>query len=572
MILFATLLPFAAASVISRSVDRLPTQEDTSTIGLNDAAHYANKLYFGTATNYGEFNDTIQGDEMGKSLNEETEPERGVFTFEQGDQIAALARQSGKYLRGHNCVWYNRLPAWVTNTTWTAPELAEVVQEHCYNIVRHWRGQMYKPFNDDGTWRETLWYTTLGTKYISLALHAASKADPHAKLYINEYNITGTGPKATSMKKLIKDLKLAGVPIDGVGVQAHEVVGKVPNDIRKNLEEFVALGVEVAITELDVMFYTLPPDEAGLQQQRKDFETIVGACAAVERCVGVTVWDFTDKYSWIPGTFPGSGDACPWDNNLQKKPAYYGIVNGFEKKHKNNMSDTYTWLITGSSRGIGLEMTKQLLADPSNIVVATCRNPDKATGLHALKDSAKGTLHIIPLDVADEESIRNSYKLVEPLIGDKGLDYLYNNAAINEGFDTAFNFTSDRMLRTIKANLIGPAIIAQTYLPLLEKGKRKVIVNMSSGLASIGLAQGEKCATYSISKTALNMLTYKQKAERPDITAVLVDPGWVKTEMGGEGAVLEPEFSVSNVLRVVTGLTNKDSGKFFRYTGEEIPW
>ncbi|KAI0325655.1 C-factor [Cubamyces sp. BRFM 1775] len=236
------------------------------------------------------------------------------------------------------------------------------------------------------------------------------------------------------------------------------------------------------------------------------------------------------------------------------------------------MSDTYTWLITGSSRGIGLEMTKQLLADPANTVVATCRNPDKATGLHALKDGAKGTLHIVQLDVADEDSIRNSYKAVEPLIGDKGLDYLYNNAAINEGFDKAFDFTADRMLRTIKANVIGPALIAQTYLPLLEKGKRKVIVNMTSGLASIGLDLGDKCATYSISKTALNMLTYKQKAERPDITAVLIDPGWVKTELGGEGALLEPEFSVSNILRVVTGLTNKDSGKFFKYTGEEIPW
>ncbi|KAH9887904.1 endo-beta-1,4-glucanase [Cubamyces lactineus] len=350
MLLLTILLPLAsAASVISRSVDRLPAREDTSTVGLNDAAHQANKLYFGTATNYDELNDTtyfhlLDDIHMFGQLTpakamkwEETEPERGVFTFEQGDQIAALARQSGKYLRGHNCVWYNRLPAWVTNTTWTAPELAEVVQEHCYNIVHHWRGQIWdvinEPFNDDGTWRETLWYNTLGTKYIPLALHAARKADPHAKLYINEYNITGAGPKATSMKKLIKELKLAGVPIDGVGVQAHEVVGKVPSDIRKNLEEFVALGVEVAITELDVMFYTLPPDEAGLQQQRKDFETIVGACAAVERCVGVTVWDFTDKYSWIPGTFPGSGDACPWDDNLQKKPAYYGIVDGFEKKH-----------------------------------------------------------------------------------------------------------------------------------------------------------------------------------------------------------------------------------------------
>ncbi|OSD04968.1 glycoside hydrolase family 10 protein [Trametes coccinea BRFM310] len=316
--------------------------------GLNAAAHAARKLYFGTATNNNELNDTqyfalLDDIQMFGQLTPakgmkwlETEPERGVFTFAQGDQIADLARQSGKVLRGHNCVWYNSLPGWVTNTTWTAPELAEVVTEHCFNIVRHWEGQIWdvinEPFNDDGTWRETLWYNTLNTSYIPLALHAARRADPHAKLYINEYNITGTGAKATSMKTLIKALKRAGVPIDGVGIQAHETVGEVPTDIQRNLEEFVALGVEVAITELDVKFLTLPPTQAGLEQQRKDYETIVGACAAVERCVGVTVWDFTDKYSWIPGTFPGSGDACPWDDDLEKKPAYYGIVDGFQRK------------------------------------------------------------------------------------------------------------------------------------------------------------------------------------------------------------------------------------------------
>ncbi|KAI0375982.1 C-factor [Pilatotrama ljubarskyi] len=236
------------------------------------------------------------------------------------------------------------------------------------------------------------------------------------------------------------------------------------------------------------------------------------------------------------------------------------------------MPETYTWLITGTSRGIGLEMTRQLLADPSNIVVAACRNPDKATALHVLKDSAKGTLHVVALDVSDEASIQNSFKAVEQALGDKGLDYLYNNAAINEGDDSAFNLTSAVALRTYQANVIGPALIAQTYLPLLEKGKRKVIVNMSSGLASIGLDLGPKCASYSISKTALNMLTYKQKAERPDITSIALDPGWVKTDMGGEGAMLEPEFSVSNLLKVVTTVTTKDSGKFFRYTGEELPW
>ncbi|KAI0628066.1 C-factor [Trametes polyzona] len=236
------------------------------------------------------------------------------------------------------------------------------------------------------------------------------------------------------------------------------------------------------------------------------------------------------------------------------------------------MAETRTWLITGTSRGIGLELTKQLVADSSNIVIAACRNPDKADALHALKNGAKGALHVIRLDVADEQSIKASRAAVEQILGDKGLDYLYNNAAINEGFDTAFTLDAATAVRTFQANVVGPALIAQTFLPLLEKGTRKVIVNMSSGLASIGIGGGPKCATYSISKTALNMLTYKQKVERPDIISVVVDPGWVKTDMGGEGAMLEPEFSVSNILKVVTSLTAKDSGKFFKYNGEELPW
>ncbi|KAI9068434.1 glycoside hydrolase family 10 protein [Trametes sanguinea] len=347
LLLLAASLHLSTASVPVPPAARAD-EPAVAVTGLNAAARAAHKLYFGTATNNNELNDTryfalLDDIRMFGQLTPakgmkwlETEPERGVFTFAQGDQIADLARQSGKVLRGHNCVWYNSLPGWVTNATWTAPELAEVVQEHCFTIVKHWQGQIWdvinEPFNDDGTWRETLWYNTLNTTYIPLALHAARRADPHAKLYINEYNITGTGPKATSMKTLIKELKRAGVPIDGVGVQAHETVGEVPTDIRRNLEEFVALGVEVAITELDVKFFTVPPTEAGLEQQWRDYETIVGACAAVAGCVGVTVWDFTDKYSWIPGTFPGSGDACPWDDNLEKKPAYYGIVDGFERK------------------------------------------------------------------------------------------------------------------------------------------------------------------------------------------------------------------------------------------------
>ena len=103
------------------------------------------------------------------------------------------------------------------------------------------------------------------------------------------------GAKSTALKNLIKSLKASGVPIDGVGIQSHLTVGGVPATLQQNMEEFTALGVEVAITELDVRFAALPPTAAGLAQQKADYATVVGACNAVSGCVGVTVWDFTDK-------------------------------------------------------------------------------------------------------------------------------------------------------------------------------------------------------------------------------------------------------------------------------------
>jgi len=234
---------------------------------------------------------------------------------------------------------------------------------------------------------------------------------------------------------------------------------------------------------------------------------------------------------------------------------------------------SYTWLITGSNRGIGLELTRQLLTDsPETAVIAACRSPDKATDLHALKSKVKGTLHIIALDVSNEKSIRDSVNAVDAILAGKGLDYLYNNAAVNPTDDSAFDFSYSEFLEVLQINVGAPALLAQLYFPYLEKGTRKVIVNMTSGLASIGLDCGPKCTSYSVSKTALNMLTYKQARARPDFTAIVLDPGWVKTAMGGEGAVLEPEESVTGIVKVVTSVTSKDSGKFFRYNGTNHPW
>ncbi|KAJ3557946.1 hypothetical protein NM688_g1204 [Phlebia brevispora] len=321
----------------------LPT--GTSTAKLNTLAKAAGKLYFGSATDNPELTDTaytaiLDDNTMFGQITpansmkwDATEPEQGVFTFTDGDVIADLAATNGQLLRGHNCVWYNQLPSWVSDGTFTVAELTSIVQNHCSTLVGHYKvvnawDVINEPFNDDGTWRSDVFYDTLGTSFVPIALQAARTADPNAKLYINEYNIEYAGPKATSMLDLIQTLQSQDVPVDGVGFQCHFIVGEVPTDFQTQLETFVALGIEVAITELDIRM-TLPETDALLEQQKQDYDSVISACNAVEGCIGVTVWDWTDKYSWVPSTFPGQGAACPWDDNYIKKPAFDGIAIGF---------------------------------------------------------------------------------------------------------------------------------------------------------------------------------------------------------------------------------------------------
>ncbi|OJT08357.1 Norsolorinic acid ketoreductase [Trametes pubescens] len=237
-----------------------------------------------------------------------------------------------------------------------------------------------------------------------------------------------------------------------------------------------------------------------------------------------------------------------------------------------------TWFITGTSRGIGLELVRQLLQSPSNLVVAACRNPDKATALAALKSSAKGTLHIAQLDVSDFDNIRALPPKLEPIFGATGLDYLVNNAAMAV-WDTAFTMDPDALLATMRTNTAAPALLSQVVLPFLERGRAKKILHISSTGGSIASVSSErmqdayrKVTSYPMSKTALNMLAYKQKVERPDLIVITMCPGWVKTDMGGSNAALEPEESIRGIIKTITSVTSADSGKYLSYNGDEIPW
>ncbi|CAM5466250.1 endo-1,4-beta-xylanase [Streptomyces canus] len=259
------------------------------------------------------------------------EPTRGSYDWAEADQIVNFAEANGQQVRGHTLVWHSQNPSWLTNGAWTAAQLGQLMNDHIALEVGRYKGRLAawdvvnEPFNEDGTYRQTLWYNGLGTGYIAQALTAARAADPAARLYINDYNVEGVNAKSTALYNLVKSLKEQGVPIDGVGLQAHLIVGQVPATLQQNIQRFADLGVDVAITELDIRM-TLPSDSTKLAQQAADYKAVMNACGAVARCAGVTVWGFTDSDSWIPSTFPGQGAATPYDENYAPKPAYYAIA------------------------------------------------------------------------------------------------------------------------------------------------------------------------------------------------------------------------------------------------------
>ncbi|MFI5553250.1 endo-1,4-beta-xylanase [Streptomyces sp. NPDC051738] len=306
---------------------------------LRDLAAAKGKV-IGTAVTGSKLTGTY-GDIAGREFNALTpgnamkwgsvEPTRGSFNWAEADQIVDFAEAHGQQVRGHTLVWHSQNPSWLTNGSWTSAELSQLMNDHIALEVGRYKGRLAtwdvvnEPFNEDGTYRQTLWYDGLGADYIAQALTAARAADPSAKLYINDYNVEGVNAKSTALYNLVRSLKERGIPIDGVGLQAHLILGQVPSTLQQNIQRFADLGVDVAITELDIRMQ-LPSDSAKLTQQAADYKAVMNACLAVSRCVGVTVWGFTDSDSWIPGTFPGQGAATPYDENYAPKPAYYAIA------------------------------------------------------------------------------------------------------------------------------------------------------------------------------------------------------------------------------------------------------
>ncbi|HYN54973.1 MAG TPA: SDR family oxidoreductase [Methylotenera sp.] len=231
------------------------------------------------------------------------------------------------------------------------------------------------------------------------------------------------------------------------------------------------------------------------------------------------------------------------------------------------MSNSYTILITGTNRGIGLEFVKQYAADGWS-VLACCRDPQSARALQALA-SAHRNIKIIQLDVANFSQI----DAVALQLKDYTIDVLINNAGVYH-HSSLGHVDYDNWAAALKVNTLAPLKMVETFMPHMAASKLKKIATLSSKMGSIDDNTSGSSYIYRSSKTAVNMVmkSLALDVKAYGISVVTLHPGWVQTDMGGPNGLINTQKSVTGLRKVIADLSLVNSGKFIAYDGQEIAW
>jgi endo-1,4-beta-xylanase len=301
----------------------------------------AKGLFIGTAVNMTPFrNEPIYSDTLRREFNllvgenafkfDAIHPAQTTFNFTDTDALVAFAQANGMAVRGHTLVWHNQIPGWLTNGNFTRDQVIAIMRDHIMTVVGRYRGQIvaWDVVNeaiDDNTGQlrsSSFWFQKIGPEYIAMAFQFARQADPNAILYYNDFEAEGSGTKSDGVFSMVSGLVNQGVPIGGVGWQMHKVNPfRITNANHTNAQRLAALGLEISITEMDIRIQ-LPSDMQELQQQALGYSDAVTFCLTEPNCSALVTWGFTDKFSWVPGTFSGFGDSLEFDMNYAPKPAY----------------------------------------------------------------------------------------------------------------------------------------------------------------------------------------------------------------------------------------------------------
>lgn len=275
-------------------------------------------------------------------------PDKDTFVFEEADKLVDFGRSNNMLVRGHVLVWHDHSPEWFFTNDKGEKVSREIVlgrlQEYINLVVKHFGDNIYcwdvvnEAIADDNTfYRPSRWLETIGEEFIEKAFIFAHEANPHIKLYYNDYNAE-MGEKGDKVYSLIKGLLSRDVPVHGVGIQGHyDIVFHKPEALKSMIERYADLGIKLQITEMDVSVFGFDDRNNTLQRPttellerqaefyEKSFEIFREYKSVIE---GVTIWGVTDRYTW-KDDFPVNGRKdwpLLFDESGEPKAAFNSIV------------------------------------------------------------------------------------------------------------------------------------------------------------------------------------------------------------------------------------------------------
>lgn len=281
-------------------------------------------------------------------------PKENEYYWRDADSIVAFAQQHHMKLRGHCLVWHNQAPAWMfeeNGRTVSKALLLQRMKDHITAVVSRYKGKIYawdvvnEAISDkkDEFLRPSIWYQVCGEEFIAKAFEYAHEADPGALLFYNDYNEINP-VKREKIIRLIKSLQARGIPVHGVGLQAHWAINEPSKDqLEQTLHDFSALGLNMQITELDISVYPKEHDarERKKEDQNTDFtkEKEAQQTAVYKMCFelfrkykksisAITFWNVSERYSWLDNFPVKNRKDYPllFDKDLQPKKAFWEVV------------------------------------------------------------------------------------------------------------------------------------------------------------------------------------------------------------------------------------------------------
>ena len=305
---------------------------------------------------YNNFNMIVAENEM---KFENTEPLRGQFSFGAADEIVNFAQKHNMTVRGHTLAWHSQCPQWLSadgkknDKNWTRKELLQILKNHIENMVGHYKGKVAEwdvvneCLDDDQSIIRTnpdgyklraasVWTVAIGEDFIDSAFVWAHRADPDARLYLNDYDVEFLGKaKTQALYNLAKRLKDSGIPIDGVGLQCHFDVGNVDSlALNNNIARYADIGLNCILTEVDLG--TSSPTNQNLQRQARNYHALTNIMLNNPNCPCMVIWGLSDNISWRTNSNP-----LLFASGLVKKPAYYAVRDALRQRVATGILGVY---------------------------------------------------------------------------------------------------------------------------------------------------------------------------------------------------------------------------------------